>query len=412
MACWALFDWGASPFFTLVITFIFPTYFIRGVVGDVDRGTALWGWAMTAAALLIGVLSPVLASIADAGGRRKPWLAAFVALAALAAAGLWTVRPEAGFILTALLLVVVADVANEVAQVFYNAMLPDLAPPGQIGRWSGWGWGLGYFSGIAALAIVLLAFVQTDTPLFGLDKGTAEHVRVTGPFVALWLLLFALPLFFIVPDRAPAATGFGVRAREGLGTLKRTLRSLGRERNLVRFLLARLIYADGLNTLFAFGGLYAAGTFGMSESEVILFGIAINLSAGVGAFAFGLLDDRLGSKPVILVALAGLMLCGLAALLVTSATLFWVVAILLGIFVGPAQSASRSLMARLAPAAQRTELFGIYQLAGKVTAFLGPFLFGTATWLFASQRAGMATILVLFVTGTAILVGVRERQAT
>ena len=181
-----------------------------------------------------------------------------------------------------------------------------------------------------------------------------------------------------------------------------------RQANLAKFLLARMIYQDGLNTLFAFGGIYAAGTFGMDTAEVILFGITLNLSAGLGAFLFALLDDRIGSKRTILIALVGLMVSGTVALLATDKTVFWAVGIVLGIFIGPAGSASRSMMARLAPAHQRTEMFGIFALTGKVTAFIGPFLFGTATWLFDTQRAGMATILVMFVVGAALLTRVRE----
>ena len=410
MAAWAVFDWAASPFFTIIITFIFPAYFTRAVAADPVSGTAMWGWAMTSAALLIALLSPVLAAIADTGGRRKPWLAGFLLLAILPTVALWYVRPDPSYVLMALLLVVAADVANEIAQVFYNAMLPDMAPPQSIGRWSGWGWGLGYFAGIVALSITLIAFVRPAQPWFGLDKATAEHIRISGPFVALWLTVFALPLFLMVPDRPGSRLPLAESVRRGVGVLVATVRSLAHQPNIARFLIARLIYADGLNTLFAFGGIYAAGTFGMDESEVILFGIAINLAAGAGAFAFAFLDDHLGSKPTILIALVGLLGCGLAALLVTTKALFWPTGILLGTFVGPAQSASRTLMARLAPEHQRTEMFGIYALAGKVTAFMGPFLFGTATWWFSSQRAGMGTILILFVIGGGLLLTVREAK--
>jgi UMF1 family MFS transporter len=193
-----------------------------------------------------------------------------------------------------------------------------------------------------------------------------------------------------------------------LGTLRATLRNVRGNANIARFLLARLVYNDGLNTLFAFGGIYAAGTFGMALNEVLLFGIALNVTAGLGAFGFAFLDDRIGSKPTILVAICGLFVAGTVALLATEKTTFWAVALAIGVFVGPAQSASRTLMARLAPAEQRTEMFGIYALTGKVTAFIGPALFGAATAWFESQHAGMATILVMFVVGGLLLLRVRE----
>jgi len=408
LAAWALYDWAASPFSAIVVTFVFPTYFARALAGDEVTGTALWGWAMTASALLVAVLSPALGAIADAGGRRKPWLGWSTLVAALATAGLWWAAPTAAAIPVALVAVLLAATALDVAQTFYNAMLPDLASPARLGRWSGWGWGLGYVSGIVTLLLALFLLIQADPPPFGLDKEAAEQVRILGPLVGAWLLLFTLPLLAYCPDRPGSGMPVGQVVREGFGRLRATLRGLRSERNLVRFLLARLVYNDGLNTLFAFGGIYAAGTFGMTLDEVIQLGVALNLTAGLGAFAFAQLDDRLGSKPTILLSLAGLIVAGAVALLATDKGTFWVAALLLGAFVGPAQSASRTLMARLAPHDRRNELFGLYALSGRITAFLGPFLFGTATLLFSTQRAGMATVLVLFVVGGLLLLRVRE----
>jgi UMF1 family MFS transporter len=196
--------------------------------------------------------------------------------------------------------------------------------------------------------------------------------------------------------------------RAGLARLSRTLRDLRREANILRFLLARLIYNDGLNTLFAFGGIYAAGTFGMDTAEIVVFGVALNVTAGLGAFGFAWMDDRLGSKRTILLALAGLLLTGAVALVASDKGLFWAAALFLGLFIGPAQSASRSLMGRLAPPGRATEMFGLFAMTGKVTSFVGPFLFGTATALFASQRAGMAVILVMFLLGALLLLPVSE----
>lgn len=410
LVAWAFYDWASSPFFAVIITFVFATYVTTAVAPNEIEGTAAWSRMTVVGALIIAVTSPVLGAIADAGGRRKPWLAGCTLLSAAATALLWQVTPEAASLSLALTLVLIANVANEIGQAFYNAMLPDLAPEDQVGRWSGWGWGLGYFSGIVALGLILVLFVQPEPPLFGLDPAAAEHVRITGPVVALWFVLFALPLLLITPDKPRSRRPFTASVRQGVTTLTATLKDVRRNANIARFLLARLVYNDGLNTLFAFGGIYAAGTFGMSLNEVLLFGIALNLTAGLGAVGFAFMDDRIGSKPTILVAIVGLFGAGTVALLAQSKITFWVVALVIGIFVGPAQSASRTLMARLAPPAQRTEMFGIYALTGKVTAFIGPFLFGTATQLFQSQRAGMATILVMFVAGGLLLLRVREPE--
>lgn len=408
---WAFYDWANSPFAAVIITFVFATYFSQGIAADPVTGTAQWGFAMTTSAMIGAVLGPILGAIADAGGSRKPWIFFFTWICVIATSLLWFAKPDVTWVLYALTAVVIANLGLEMAGIFYNAMLADIAPASRIGRLSGWSWGLGYVGGLACLMIALFGLVQTDTPLFGLDKTTAEHVRATGPLVAIWLAVFSLPLFFLTPDRSAGGVPAGIAIRKGLAQLWDTVTHLSRHRRVAHFLLARMLYIDGLNTLFAFGGIYAAGTFGFELADVIKFGILLNVTAGLGAFAFAWLDDYLGAKPTILIALAGLMVCGLAAVLAQDVTSFWIIGGLLGIFVGPTQAASRSLMARLAPAEQQTEMFGLYALSGKVTAFLGPFILGTVTLWADSQRAGMATILVFFAAGFALLWALKEPAA-
>jgi MFS transporter, UMF1 family len=409
LLAWAIYDWAATPFFAVIITFVFAAYFTQAVAANEIDGTAQWGFAIALSGLVIAILSPMLGAIADVGGRRKPWLAAFTGLGALVIALLWLVQPDPGFVLLALVLIFLANTLIELGQAFYNAMLPDLAPRRAIGRWSGRGWSLGYLAGIIALSLLLFGVIRPEPPPFGLDADAAEPIRVAGPFIALWLVLFALPLFLFTPDKPRTGLPASQAMRHGLGNLWRTLRGLGLQSQVLRFLIARLIYNDGLNTLFAFGGIYAAGTFGMTTQEIILFAIMLNVSAGVGSFSFGFIDDRLGSKKTVLIAIGGLAIFGIGALLAQEKTTFWVLGVLIGLFVGPAQSASRTLMARLAPPDQRTEMFGLYALSGKLTAFMGPFLFGAATSLFQTQRAGMAVVVVLLtVGGVLLLLTVRE----
>lgn len=407
---WALFDVASTPFGTVIITFVFATYFARAVAANEVTGTALWGWTLTASSLTAALLSPLIGGIVDAGGPRKPWLAAATAIWVVACAGLWLVTPEAGSVLLALALVGIANLAGESSGVFYNAMLADLAPRDRIGRWSGRAWGMGYAGGLACLVIALVLFIQPDQPALGLSRETAEHVRIVGPMVAVWLGIFALPLFLLCPDRPRAALSLADAVNRELTTLRERVARVAGDRNLLRFLLAAMLYSDGLNTLFAFGGLYAAGTFGMSLEEVLQFGIVLNLTAGLGAVAFADLDDRLGARATVLLSLSGLILLGTAALLVSSAEAFWVVGAALGLFIGPVQAATRSLMARLAPAERRAEMFGLLALSGRVTAFAGPFLFGTVTLWTGTQRAGMATILLFWLAGAALIAGVRERR--
>jgi UMF1 family MFS transporter len=296
------------------------------------------------------------------------------------------------------------------AMVFYDAMLRSIAPPGYIGRMSGWGWALGYGGGLASLVLALVLLVNADPPPFGLARDTYEHVRATSVLVAVWFGVFAIPLFLFTPDRPPTGRSVRDAVQTGLRRLTTTMRQLLANRAIARFLLAHMFYTNGLNTLFAFGGIYAAGTFQMSFSEVLTFGIALNVTAGLGAAGFAWVDDLIGSKKTVLIALAALSLLGLALVLVEAKPLFFVLGCLLGIFVGPAQAAGRALMARLAPKELETEAFGLYELAGKVTIFAGPLLLGFATDLFRSQRAGMSTILLFFVAGFIILLPLRESR--
>jgi len=405
---WCLYDWANSAYPTVITTFVFGAYFTKAVAVTPEAGTAAWGYAVGAAGFAVAVLGPVLGAVADQGGRRKPWLAVFTVAGALATALLWFTRPDPADAMWALVFVALSSIAFEFGMVFYNAMLPDLVVPGRVGRVSGWGWGLGYAGGLTCLVIALFGFVQAETPLFGVSTEAAGHVRAVTLLAAAWFALFALPLFVFTPDRPSVRLGLLRAIPEGFAALGETLREIRNYAAILRFLVARMFYADGLVTLFAVGGIYAAGTFGMSFGEVVQFGIALNVTAGLGAFAFAWADDRLGAKPVIVIALVALIALGGAALLVTSKTAFWAIGMALGVFVGPAQAASRSMMARLAPSVMRTEMFGLYALSGKATAFMGPLAFGFATDLFDSQRAGMATILVFLGIGLVLLLPVRE----
>jgi UMF1 family MFS transporter len=262
--------------------------------------------------------------------------------------------------------------------------------------------------GFYAYQASMLVFDQVEQPPFGLDRQTSEHIRATSPLVGVWYALFALPLFLWTADRP--ASGLTARAavREGLRTLLKTLRQVRRYSSIVRFLVAHMIYADGLVTLFAFAGIYAAGTFGMEFTEVIWLGIALNVTAGAGAALFAWVDDKAGSKTTIAIALTCLFALGVAAVVVESKQMFWLAGMAVGVFVGPAQAASRSMMARLAPRELQAEMFGLFALSGKATTFLGPIVLGTVTEMFDSQRAGMASVLCFFLVGLLLLIPVKE----
>ncbi len=404
-ASWALYDWANSSFSAVVSTFVFPAYFASQVAANETAGTAQWGYTVGAAGLVVALGAPVLGAMADRFGRRKPLLGVFTALCVLATAALWWVRPEPDSVPRAMVLAGLATVGAEFAFVFYNAMLPSLTRADRLGRWSGWAWGLGYAGGLTCLALALGGFVA-DGAWFPLPRDGAEHVRATFLLVAVWYAVFALPLFLYTPEAPAPGTTLAGAVREGLVQLADLLRNLHHYAPVLRFLVARIFFIDGLATVFAFGGVYAAGTFGMDQQGVLLFGIALNVTAGVGAAAFSWIDDWIGGKRTILVSLVGLIIPGAAIVVVESTALFWTFGLILGAFVGPVQAAGRSYMARLAPAHLRNEMFGLFAFSGKATAFAGPLLVGWITALSGSQRFGMSVIIVLLLAGFLLMLTV------
>lgn len=406
---WALYDWANSAFTTLVVTFIYATWFSKAMAPDEVTGTAWWSRAVATSALLTALLSPILGAAADRAGARKRFLAVTTALCVGGTAALAFVAPGLpGAALLALVLFVIADFGFESGYTFYNAFLPAIASPERIGRVSGYAWGLGYVGGLVCLGLALAGFV-TATPWFGLSTAGGFNVRATNLLVALWYLVFCLPFFLFVPEQRRSPVRFDAAA--SLREVLHTLRTVGRYREVAKFLVARLVFNDGLVTVFAFGGIYAAGTFGMSLSDVIKFGIGLNVASGLGAAAFGFLDDKVGGKKTIMVTLAALTAATLLAVWAPTRGWLWVAGILIGVFVGPNQSASRSLMARFVPERHQAEFFGFFQLSGKATSFLGPLLLGVVAGAFGSQRAGIATVVLFLVVGAALLMTVNERRA-
>lgn len=396
---WALYDWANSAFPVIIQTFVFAAYFVKTVSINETVGTAQWGTITGVSAFIVAFLSPVFGAIADQSGGRKLWLAAFTLLCIIPTLLMWYVLPSPDYVWLALLTVGIGAVGAEGAFIFYNSMLPELAPPSQIGRWSGWGWGMGYAGGMAALILSLFAFVNGSSSWFPLDETTAEPVRATFILAAVWYAIFSLPLFLFTPPSPPTGKSMRVAAVDGVRQLWSFLGEIRKYAVIVRFLIAKMLYVDGLSTLFAFGGIYAATVFGMEQYEVLQFGIAMNITAGLGAAGLAFLDDWLGSKKVILLSLLGLIIPGTLAILVTEKWEFWTLGLLMCVFVGPVQSSSRAYMARISPVHMRRQMFGFYMLSGKATAFFGPLMYGWITYLFGSLRWGMSTIIILFILG-------------
>lgn len=436
---WIFFDWAAQPYFTLITTFVFAPYFATFVAATPAEGQSLWGFATAAAGFLIALMSPILGAIADASGRRKPWIAVFGVLLVLGSSLMWIGKPgDPSVILPVLIAYAIATIGVEFATVFNNAMMPSLVPPEKIGRLSGTGWATGYIGGILSLVLVLGFLAGSPDngrtlfglmPLFGLDPAMHQGDRITGPLTGLWFVVFVLPMFLLTPD-FPSKRPVREALREGLRELRQTLSELPRRKSIATFLLANMLYTDGLISLFAFGGIYAAGTFGWRTIQMGTFGILLAIAGTFGAWMGGKLDDRFGPKRVIAGALTVLLLASFTILLVDRDSILFIPVMppqpggalfaspaekaylvlggLIGMMGGPLQAASRSLLIRMAPKDRITQFFGLFALTGKVTSFVGPLLIGIVTAATASQKAGMGVIVVLFLMGLTLLTRVRE----
>lgn len=408
---WALYDWANSAFFVMIQTFIFATYFSNSIAVNETTGTAQWGFMVGLAGVVIAVLAPILGSIADVGGPRKPWVIFFGLIAVVSTSLLWFAKPSPDFIWYSLILAFFGTVATELSLIFYNAMLPDLSPPDKIGRWSGWGWSLGFLGGIVCLVVAYFGLFLHGAELFGLNEATEQHIRSTFLFTGIWFGVFMLPFVFRTADVPSHKKPYRQAIKDGLATLKESLSLLKNTPDVSRFLIARLFYNDALVTIFAMGGVYAAGTFGFKTADIFYFGIALNLTAGLGSYGFAWLDDKKGSKGTILISLVGLIIPVVAVIFVQTEVWFWVWGLILGVFVGPIQSASRTLMGRMAPIEKRNQMFGLFAVSGKVTSFAGPMLVGWITLLMDNQRWGMGVILLMLIIGMVLMFGVNDRRS-
>lgn len=437
-----MFDWAAQPFYTLVVTFLFAPYFVNGFMADPVRGAALWGYATGIAELIAALLAPVLGAVADTGQPRKPWIAAFSLLLIAGLCGLWLAEPGRASLAPFVLIAFgVAVLGAELATVFTNAMMSSLVSGRKLGTLSGTGWATGYVGGLVSL-VLFAGLLAPDPntgktllglpPLLHLDPATREGDRLVGPFSALWYLVFVLPLFLFTPD-LPSGPRGAHAVRIGARQLFRQLRDLIRHhREIALFLLARMLYADGLGAVFAFGGIYAASVFGWGASELGLFGILLTVAGTIGAFLGGPLDDRRGSKRMIVAALLLFIAASIGVLSVGKDHVLFLFpvaaktpggapfsspgeqvlllfALLIGLAAGPIQASSRTLLARLSPPGRMTEFFGFFSFSGKITAFAAPLAIGAVTHAAGSQRIGIASSLIFLAAGLLLLLRVKSK---
>ena len=446
---WAMFDFARVPFILLITIYVFASYFADVVVvNDPVRGQAIWGDIQAIAGLVIALFAPFIGAMSDAGGRRKPWIVFFALLIAIPSALLWYAKP-AGQGLSLLetgALVAVATVAYEFASVFYNAMLPSIAPHERIGRLSGLSLALGNLSGVALLVFVLVAFVLPGAapwnfipahPLFGINQAAHEPERITGPLCALCIFVFTLPLLLWTPDRTTGGLPLRQATIQGIRSVLHTLTSLKHYRNVAMYLLARLFFNDGMTALLTFGGVYSAGTFHWGALAMTLYGITLSIFGVLGGFFGGWLDDRFGSKAALFTSVGGTLVTGLLSISMGLDRIFWFIpydphsppvhslpffrswpeliylgiGILIAIFVTASYANARTMMARIAPAERMTEFFGLFSLSGQATSFLATSSATLFTVWTASQRGGMVAVMLFLTLGLIGMIWVKEERA-
>ncbi len=396
---WTLFDFANTAFYVVILTVGFPTYFREIVAGNSPMADLLWSISFSASMFIVALLSPILGAAADHGAGKKKFLAVFTAVCIAATASLFFV--EGSMIVTGMLLLILANVGFEAGLVFYDAFLPEIATERSYGRVSGYGFAMGY---VGSLVTLLLAF-----PLYqgGFEASNLGSIRISFLMAASFFLVFALPLFLVVPDRQyrPALQFDFVRV--GLRRVRSTFREISEYKNVGKFLLAYFVYIDGVNTIIVFSAIFARQTLKFGLDEIVLFFALVQTSAIVGSVLFGILADHIGQKKSLNLSLLIWLVIVLASYLVVDKAQFYVIGFFAGIALGSSQSISRSLMSHLTPREKKTEFFGFFSFFGKASAILGPLVFGLVSSV-SDQRNAIISVAFFLLLGLILLQRVDE----
>lgn len=409
IVAWSAWDWGGAAFNAVMTTFIFTALYLTGEdFGGAAHATTVLAFAMSISGLAIALLAPVAGQRTDHSGRRKRWLGINTVIVAALTGACFFVQPHESFLLFGALLIAAGHVFFEIAGVNYNAMLLQISTKATIGKISGFGWAAGYLGGIVALLIVYFGLIKPEVGIFGITGADGMTYRAVAVFSALWILLFSIPVMLAIPESKPDPTMPRVGFVQSYVELYRTIRRLGKTApHTLYFLASSAIFRDGLAAIFTFGAVLAVGSFGFKTGDVLIFAIAGNVVAAVGALSAGFFDDKFGPKAVIVVSLIGLLLSGGTLLFLGGKGAFWIFGLILCLFVGPAQSSARTFMGRLAPEGAEGEIFGLYATTGRAVSFLAPQLFGMSIVIFGAQRWGIIGILVVLLAGLLLLLPVK-----
>lgn len=420
MLGWAMWDPGTQPYASVITTFVFSVYIVSDSFGPRDLTSTALSWTMALAGLMIAVLAPVVGQWAGRAGRRIGVLRWLTWALAVFAGCLFLVEARASYLTLGLILLGVGTIISDVASSIYNGLLDEVAEPSKVGRISGLGWGMGYVGGIIALLVIYIGWIKPTIGWFGVTSTNGMSIRVSMLFCAVWILLLTLPTFLILrdPPRVEPVAGSPRSLRDAYVELGHSVSRLWRShRSIVIFLIASALFRDGLNGVFQFGGVIAKQTFGFTSAGVLVFGIAANLVAGVATIAFGLLDDKIGPRRVIVWSLVALIVAAVAVFILNDGgqIVFWVLGMAMCAFVGPAQSASRSYLARVCPPGMEGEVFGLYATTGKAVSFLAPLLFGAFIAIGHAVRGGDSNqywgilgIAVVLVAGLVAMIPVAD----
>ena len=400
----ALYDFANSAFTTIIITFIFSTYFAKQIAPNPVLGQSYWGWAIGITGLLVALIGPLIGSFADKKNCTEFFIKLFTIICVSLTSLLWFSKPSEKYLLYTLIIVALANFFYELSLIFYNSILKRISNSNNLGKSSGFSFALGYIGGILILIICIKVFIDNEVLPFGLSKENSENIRATSIVVALWYLLFSIPFLFSLKKKINNKIEV---SSNNIKKIKDLIWNNGLN-NLGKFLIARMLYADGLNAIIVMGGIFAVHVFNLEIKDLLILSILMNITAFIGAILGGFANDKLGSKSVIIFSLIGLIISSGIILFVKAKIIFFILASINGLFIGPIQSASRVFITKSIDQNNQATGFGLFALSGKLTSFIGPLLVGSITFISNSQRIGFSSAVVLLILGLIILINVKK----